>query len=175
MLGINLNNLKFNLPSFRSLPSSFSRFSVRIFKFPRRNFSPACCAHVESAPPPYCLPCLAVAFYEWILAPFFCRMRCAQPVEVERRLKLKLNSIETDAQHPLKVYQKSSAQWMRDNSCGLELVACACRSVPSSEQSSQPASQNRLRSRSAAKKKPTHKFQIKFQFAKETENKDVSN
>lgn len=57
MLGINLNNLKFNLPSFRSLPSSFSRFSVRIFKFPRRNFSPACCAHVEAAPPPPPLGC----------------------------------------------------------------------------------------------------------------------
>lgn len=167
MLGINLNNLKLNLLSFRSL---VSRFSVRIFKFPRRNFSPACCAHVESAPP----PSLAVAFHEWILAPFLCRMRRCAAGGSWTRLKLKLNTIERDAQHPPKVYQKSSAQSMRANSCGLELVACACRSVPSSEQSSQPASET-VSDPVPPPKKPTHKFKFKFQFEKETENKDVSN
>lgn len=173
MLGINLNNLKLNLLSFRSL---VSRFSVRIFKFPRRNFSPACCAHVESAPPPYCLPLpsLAVAFMNEFWRPFCAACAVALPVEVELKLKLKLNTIERDAQHPPKVYQKSSAQSMRANSCGLELVACACRSVPSSEQSSQPASET-VSDPVPPPKKPTHKFKFKFQFEKETENKDVSN
>lgn len=151
MLGINLNNLKLNLLSFCSL---VSRFSVRIFKFPRRNFSPACCAHVESAPPPYCLPLpsLAVAFHEWILAPFLCRMRrCAAggswteiEIETEHDWKRRAASTESLSEKQRAV---NASQQLRS---GARRVRLSLRSQLGAVL---PASLwNRLRSRSAAKK-----------------------
>lgn len=77
MLGINLNNLKLNLLSFR-----YASLSFRIFKFPRRNFSPACCAHVAFLfPLPHPLSCCFI--HEWNFGALFSRMRTARRVEIE--------------------------------------------------------------------------------------------
>lgn len=155
MLGINLNNLKLNLLSFRSL---VSRFSVRIFKFPRRNFSPACCAHVESVPP----PSLAVAFHEWILAPFLCRMRrCAAggswteiEIETEHDWKRRAASTESLSEKQRAV---NASQQLRS---GARRVRLSLRSQLGEVL---PASLwNRLRSRSAAKKNRRTNLNLNF-------------
>lgn len=118
MLGINLNNLKLNLLSFR-----YASLSFRIFKFPRRNFSPACCAHVAFLSPP--APPHQLLLHSWMefWRPFAPHAHCTPG------WNWNWNRLRLNAQHPFnlgrKVYQKSSAHSIGDNSCGLELVACA--------------------------------------------------